>query len=164
MIDEIAVLVEERFALYKQGEDEQGASVYFFITSAHRATYLKPVSGRMGLEPSEHAKKLQQIALRGPEVGVHLVFTCDNTKTFEGIFTRQNLNQFDRRVALRMNKEESQFLLGESHADSLRSYRAFLLDDEASTPLEKFKPYGLPTDRSEREALFKFYAERIKAR
>jgi hypothetical protein len=164
MIDELEAIVADRNQKYRAGEEEVGPSIFFVIACAHRAVYLKPTTGRMGPEPSDHAKKLQQIAVNGPEVGVHLILTCDNTKTFEDIMRRPNLSLFDRRVAMRMNKDESQLLLGEPTAESLRPLRALLLDDEEGTSLEKFKPYGLPEIRQEREAVFRSYAERLAGR
>lgn len=164
MIDQMASIVDDRYARYKAGEDDMGESIYFYVGSAHRSAALKPITGRMGNEPSDHAKKLAQITARGSEVGVHMILTCDNSKTFENIFGRQGLANFDRRVTLRMNAQESQMLLGEPLAESLRPFRALLLDDDASAPLEKFKPYAVPESKSERDAMFREYADKFKKR
>jgi DNA segregation ATPase FtsK/SpoIIIE, S-DNA-T family len=165
LLEEVARLVRERQELYKNGEEELGAPLFLVIAGAHRMSALRPNPGRFGRdEPSEHATMLTEIIQRGPEVGVHVILWCDNTKTFEGMFGRPTLAHFDRRIALPMSKDDSQYLLGEPDAGRLSYYRAYLMDQEQVVPLEKFKPYTLPSDKTERSQVFAHYADLLEQR
>jgi len=163
-IDEVADQVQKRHEAYKAGQDNLGAPLYFIVAGAQRMADLRPVSTRFGNEPSEYAKKLMDILQRGPEVGVHVIMWVDNVKNFDMIFDRRTLAYFDRRVALAMNKEDSQFLLGEPAAAMLGQFRALLQDEEANGVLEKFKPYALPVDKVAREQKIKYFADLLRRR
>jgi hypothetical protein len=165
LLEEVAEIVAQRQEAYRAGEDDLGPSVYFVVAGAHRFPELRAVPGRYGRdEPSDYATKLIEIIQRGPEVGVHTILWCDSSKTIESILGRPALAHFDRRVALAMSKDDSQYLLSDPAAGSLQRYRAYLLDEEQSVPLEKFKPYALPSGKLEREALIKSYADRLQIR
>lgn len=165
VLDQVAQVVAQRVEQYHAGHDELGPSLYFFVAGAHRMPQLRPVPGSYGRDdPSEAATKLIEIAQRGPEVGVYTVAWYDNVKSFENGLGRPVLGHFDRRVALPMSSDDSQYLLRDPAAGRLQPYRALLTDEEQSQPLAKFKPYALPASVAERAALFADYAGRLRRR
>lgn len=164
LLEAAAQVVSQRVAAYQAGHDDLGPSLYFVVAGAHKVPELRPASGRFGDELSEGGKKLVEIAKNGPEVGVHVIAWYDSVKSFEAGLGRPALNLFDRRVALPMSGDDSQFLLREATAGKLPRYRALLYDDEQGQALQKFKPYALPQSVGERAALFSHYAERLRQR
>ena len=165
MLEQAAQIVAQRQEQFKAGHEELGPSVYLFVAGAHRMPELRPSPGKFGRdEPSEMANKLIEIAQRGPEVGVHLIVWYDSVKSFDYGLGRPVLAYFDRRVALPMSPDDSQFLLRDPAAGKLPHFRALLHDEEQSQPLEKFKPYALPEDKAARAELFEQYASKLRWR
>jgi DNA segregation ATPase FtsK/SpoIIIE, S-DNA-T family len=165
ILDQVAQVVARRVEQYEAGNDELGPSLYLVVAGAHRMPELRPTPGRFGRDdPSEAANKLTEIARRGPEVGVYTIVWYDSVKSFEYGLGRQVLGYFDRRVALPMSDDDSQYLLRETAAGKLPRFRALLLDDEQNEPLEKFKPYALPEAATDQAALFADYAGRLRRR
>lgn len=165
LVEEVGQLVKERQERYDAHQDDLGPSMFLVIAGIHRVAEFRPVPSRLGRdEPSEHAKMLTEILQRGPELGVHTIVWCDNAKNFDSILGRPILAQFDRRVAIRMNADDSQFLLKDPIASKLQAYRAILMDDEQSSPLEKFKPYAMPSNKQDCADLIRSYADRLRIR
>lgn len=165
MLEQVAQMVQQRQALYQAGQDELGPALYFLVAGAQRLPELRPMPGRFGRdETSEYGTKLIEIAQRGPEVGVHTILWYESVKSFDYGLGRTTLGYFDLRVALPMSAEDSQYLLRDTVAGRLPGHRAFLLDEDQSHPLEKFKPYALPATADEQTATFQDYADRLRRR
>ncbi len=164
LLDAAAQVVAQRAAAYQAGHDDLGPSLYLVVAGAHKMPELRSGTGRFGDEQSEGGKKLLEIAKNGPEVGVHVIAWYDSVKSLEAGLGRTALSLFDRRVALPMSGDDSQFLLREATAGKLPRFRALLYDDEQGQALQKFKPYALPQSAGERSALFGHYAERLRQR
>lgn len=160
MIDQVKAILDARMSAY----DEDMPSVFFFLAGLHRLSDMRPVPSSYGRDtPSDYSNKVLEILKRGPDFGIHTVMWVDSTKTFENYLGKPNLAPFGARAALHMAKEDSQYLLNEVTASTLKDKRAILLDDEQSTLLEKFKPYVLPSKRDERAEVFKQYAARLQS-
>ncbi len=63
---------------------------------------------------------------------------------------------------MHMSADDSQYLLGERTASTLKLRRAIFVDDEQSSALEKFKPYILPVRKAEREAEIQRFANLLQ--
>lgn len=164
MLEYVSRIVEQRHEQFQAGYEDLGPSVYFFVAGAHRMPELRPVPGRFGDEPSEAAKKLIDIAQRGPELGVHLIAWYDSVRNFDRGMSKQALGHFSQRVVLPMSADDSQYLLRDNAAGKLPRFRALLHDEDQTQPLEKFKPYALPEDREARAALFEQFANKLRWR
>jgi hypothetical protein len=98
----------------------------------------------------ETAKKLGQLADKGPEAGIHVVVWADSYATADRVFRRDNIGRFGLRAALRLSStNESDALLGVPAAASLDDNRALFRDSFwPSEGTEKFKPYSLDSVRA----------------
>jgi S-DNA-T family DNA segregation ATPase FtsK/SpoIIIE len=99
------------------------------------------------LEPetagSSPAQDFSSIVQHGPEVGVHVVVSCDSARNVSRSLDRKTLEDFGYRVVLQMGADESATLIDSPAASKLGSNRALLLDDEQGR-LVKLRPYGVP--------------------
>jgi hypothetical protein len=59
---------------------------------------------------------------------------------------RMTLREFEMRVAFQMSAADSSSLLDSPAATRLRQHRGLFASEDLGT-LEKFRPYGVPTDR-----------------
>lgn len=169
IVDYVHNVVTERENLFQNTELEDenlGHSIYFVLAGVHRHSDLRSVPGKFAgrEEPSEYANKVIDIIRKGPDLGIHTIMWADSVKNFESILGRQSLAYFNQRVALAMTKDDSQTLLREPTAASLKPFRALLLDDEQVSPVEKFKPYELPSNKDARKQLFQHYGDMLKSR
>jgi energy-coupling factor transporter ATP-binding protein EcfA2 len=86
-----------------------------------------------------------EILREGPAVGVHVIVWCDSYNNIDRWFNRQSLREFEMRVVLQMSAADSSHLIDSPVASRLGTNRALLYSDERGT-LEKFRPYGPPSD------------------
>lgn len=91
------------------------------------------------------AQLLGDVLRDGPAVGVHTIVWCDSYNNADRWLSRQALREFEMRVAFQMAATDSSNLLDTPAASRLGANRALLFSDERGT-LEKFRPYGPPTD------------------
>jgi len=149
-------LIEEftrRQTLRETNPDEEnfGPSIFFIyaIGSLARADWLRPEQDKGGKDvPSDNAKQLLDLVSKGPELGIHTILWLEDMRAFTRIQAENRawISNFDLRVALRLNAEDSRILLKDVDAEKLPQYRALLLDDAGSEGMQKFKPYGVLTD------------------
>lgn len=100
----------------------------------------------MGEEkPPSPGKQFANILREGPLVGVHLLMWCDSYNNVIRALDRQGLRDVDYRVVFQMNATDSSNLIDTPVASRLGVHRAILYNEGRGT-IEKFRPYGLPTD------------------
>ncbi len=100
----------------------------------------------MGEEkPPSPGKQFANILREGPLVGVHLLMWCDSYNNVIRALDRQGLRDVDYRVVFQMNATDSSNLIDTPLASRLGVHRAILYNEGRGT-IEKFRPYGLPTD------------------
>ena len=92
--------------------------------------------------PSDH---LASILKEGSPLGVHLLIWSDNLANLNRAFDNQSIREFESRVLFQMSSNDSAHLLDAPHASKLGPNRA-LFSGEEQARLEKFRPYGLPSD------------------
>ncbi len=102
--------------------------------------------GGYGEKKADPPSKLFGTILRdGPPVGVHTVVWCDSLNNLNRTFDRQALREFEMRVLFQMSANDSSTLIDSPVASKLGPNRALFFSEEEGR-LEKFRPYGLPTD------------------
>lgn len=94
----------------------------------------------------ETFKQFSKIIREGPELDVHIITWCDTYGNLNRTLQRQDMNEFDLRVVLQMNSEDSTNLIDTPIGHKLGPNKA-LLYDEYSGQMEKFRPYRLPSDK-----------------
>lgn len=100
--------------------------------------------------PPSLSKQFATILHDGADVGVHTLVWCDTMTNFNRILESRMLRDFEMRVAFQMAAEDSRSVIDTDAANRLDSHRAIFFN-ETTGQLEKFRPYGLPTDQWLRE-------------
>jgi S-DNA-T family DNA segregation ATPase FtsK/SpoIIIE len=96
-------------------------------------------------KPASPGKQFANILREGPPVGVHLLMWCDSYNNVIRALDRQGLRDVDYRIVFQMNATDSSNLIDTPLASRLGVHRAILYNEGRGT-IEKFRPYGLPTD------------------
>ncbi len=96
-------------------------------------------------KPASPGKQFANILREGPAVGIHLLMWCDSYNNVIRALDRQGLRDVDHRVVFQMNATDSSNLIDTPLASQLGVHRAILYNEGRGT-IEKFRPYGLPTD------------------
>ncbi|MBL8797406.1 MAG: cell division protein FtsK [Planctomycetia bacterium] len=146
-LGEIAAEVERR----QKANDVEAAPVYVFVHGLQRFKELRRQEddfsfSRRGEERIVPPAQLLGTILRdGPVVGVHTLAWCDSLNNLQRCFDRQGMRDFEMRVLFQMNANDSSTLIDTPAASRLGVHRA-LFSSEDLGAIEKFRPYGLPTD------------------
>jgi hypothetical protein len=148
--DVMTELVEE--VERRQGiEGTAGPAIYLILHDLARFRDLRRQEddfsfGRTGEDkPANPAKQLSTVLRDGPPVGVHVWCWCDTLSNVNRALERQDLREFEMRVLFQMSQADSSNLIDSPIASKLGWHRAFFHSEEEGT-LEKFRPYGRPTD------------------
>ncbi len=96
-------------------------------------------------KPPSPDKQWAEILRNGPAWGIHTLLWCDSYNNVSRLLDRMALREFDMRVAFQMSAADSSSLLDTPAAAKLRQHRGLFASEDLGT-LEKFRPYGIPTD------------------
>jgi hypothetical protein len=96
-------------------------------------------------KPASPDKQFGEILRSGPAWGVHTLLWCDSYNNVTRLLDRMMLREFEMRVAFQMSAADSSSLLDNPAAAKLRQHRGLLASEDLGT-LEKFRPYGVPSD------------------
>ena len=146
-IAELAAEVQQRL----DNEQPGAPARYLFLYGLQRARDLRQEEagfsfGRETTEaPPSPAQQFAQLIKEGPELGIHTIIWCDNYDNLTRTVDRYGLREFAMRVAMQMSAEHSSNLLDAPAASKLGLYRALFYDEDEGR-LEKFRPYGLPSE------------------
>lgn len=143
---ELAEEVDRR----SKGTDGDGATTYVLIQGLQRFRDLRKAEddfgfGGSGSEPPSPAKLLATILKEGAAVGIHVLAWCDTATNMQRAFDRAAQREFDQRVLFQMSAADSSNLIDSPAASRLGDNRA-LWHSEEEGRLEKFRPYGLPSE------------------
>ncbi len=138
ILAELWEIVIDRSAMEDEGIEE---TIYLVIVGIQRARDLQSVDS---FTPAEGAKQLSTILRDGPDLGVHTLIWCDTYANLERVLQRQDIAEFELRVALQMSPNDSNSFIDAPDANKLDPYLALFYDEERSGVLEKFRPYDLP--------------------
>ena len=92
--------------------------------------------------PTDH---FDAILREGPLLGIHMIVWCDTVNNLNRCLTHQILREFEMRVLFQMSPTDSGHLLDSPRASKLGEHRA-LFSSEEQNRIEKFRPYGVPTE------------------
>jgi len=157
MIGELATEVQRRM----DADDASAPTRYLFLYGLQRARDLRQEEG-MGFSFSEEpaapnpAQQLATILREGPDIGIHTIVWCDTITNLNRSLDRRALREFAMRVVFQMSAEDSANLIDTPAASKLGPYRALFYSEEEGR-LEKFRPYGLPS-----EAWFAWAGDRLR--
>ena len=155
-IAEIKTEVDRRLADEQTTSSSSTPALYLLLYGLHRARDLRPEEG-MGFNsyqfgaasedapPPNPAQQFPTILQEGPELGIHSLIWCDTVTNLNRVLDRRSLREFDTRVAFQMGAEDSANFIDTPAASKLGPYRALLVSEEEGR-IEKFRPYGLPTE------------------
>ena len=93
--------------------------------------------------------QLDAILREGPVLGIHLITWCDTVNNLNRFFVHQILREFEMRVLFQMSPNDSGHMIDAPAASRLGPHRA-LFHSEEQNRLEKFRPYGIPSQESAR--------------
>lgn len=148
VVSEVADEVQDRM----EADGGKKLPIYLFIYGLHRARDLRPNEdfsfSSFGTEPPaapSPSKQFSTILREGPELGVHTFAWCDTLTNLNRTLERGALREFEIRVVFQMSQEDSVNLVDSPLASKLGSYRALLFSEETGR-VEKFRPYGQPTE------------------
>jgi len=165
LIAEVAAEVNRRLDQMDEDQVWKEPAVYLFIYGLQRARDLRQEEDfgfPFGVEeeeaPPNPAQQFATIVREGPEVGVHTIVWCDTYANLTRTLDRRSLREFEMRVAMQMSAEDSANLIDTPAASKLGLYRAYFYSEDESR-LEKFRPYGLPS-----EAWLAWVGERFSVR
>jgi hypothetical protein len=146
VIGEIAAELARR----ESAGDEDAPPVYLVIFNGGRFRDLRrgeddfsfSMDRNKGPSPD---KQWAEILRNGPAWGIHTLLWCDSYNNVSRMLDRMALREFEMRVAFQMSAADSSSLLDNPAATRLRQHRGLFASEDLGT-IEKFRPYGIPTD------------------
>ncbi|MBN1910140.1 MAG: hypothetical protein JW818_10405 [Pirellulales bacterium] len=96
-------------------------------------------------QPPSPAKQFAEILRDGSVFGLHTLIWCDTCNTLGRWLDRQSVHDLELRVVFQMSAGDSSTLIDSGDAGRLGPHRAIFYD-EGLGQMEKFRPYGPPTD------------------
>jgi hypothetical protein len=134
-----------------QNSMENEPPIYLVVYGLNRFRDLRRAEDDYGFSrldadaPPSPAQLFGEILRDGPAFGVHTLLWCDTYNNVNRFFDRQNLRDLELRVLFQMNATDSSNLIDSPVASRLGVHRAVLYH-EGLGQLEKFRPYGPPSD------------------
>ena len=123
--------------------------VYFVVHGLQRCRDLRRREDDFGFgrsdEPPSPAKQFADLLRDGSALGVHTLLWCDTYTNLQRAVDRSGLRELSMRVLFQMSVADSSNLIDNPLAGKLGVHRA-LFSSEEDGRLEKFRPYGLPSD------------------
>ena len=128
-------------------------SVFLFIYDLGRLRDLRRSeddysfsSGSSEDERPKPDKMLATLVKEGPPLGIHTVTWCDGLNNLNRTFDRHALREFGLRILFQMSPTDSSTLIDSPAASRLGQHRAYFHHEDVGR-MEKFRPYGLPSDQ-----------------
>jgi DNA segregation ATPase FtsK/SpoIIIE, S-DNA-T family len=134
-------------------ENQGRPTIYLLIYGLQRARDLRPnddyssysAFGSDDAASTSPAKQFATILRDGSELGVHTIAWCDSLANVNRTLERGALREFEVRVLFQMSADDSRDLCDSQAAAMLGAHRALLYNEETGH-VEKFRPFGLPSD------------------
>ncbi|MBP1468938.1 hypothetical protein EYB53_024735 [Candidatus Chloroploca sp. M-50] len=143
-VDMLASLISELETRQATLPSQAETTIFIIIAGLQR---WQEARGANPYTPSVVGEQLMRLCQQGPEVGIHILLSCDRLSTLGaavgGGGVHDLIAQFGHRVALQMSSDESINLLGSPYAAKLGSERAYYRNEQwPADVLDKFKPYA----------------------
>lgn len=147
VMQEIAEELDRR----RQNDETSTPAFYVIVDQLSRFRDLRKAEEDFGFssmgedKPPDPAAQFGDILREGPEFGIHSILCCDTYNSVMRSIDRQGLRDLEMRVVFQMNAGDSSNLIDSPAASRLGVHRAILYD-EGQGRLEKFRPYGVPSE------------------
>jgi hypothetical protein len=145
VLEELAAELDER----QKSPDAEAPPVFLLLFALQRCRDLRKAEDDYGFGRSDGSpappQRLSALAREGPPLGMHTILWCDTLNNVQRSLDRQTLREFETRVPMQMSVADSSNLIDTPLANKLGMHRAIFFSEEEGR-LEKFRPYGLPTD------------------
>jgi hypothetical protein len=146
LIADLADEVERR----QKAHETDAPPLYLIIYGLQRFRELRRQEddfsfSRRGEDRPNPARRFVTLLTEGPSLGVHTLIWCDSLNNVNRSFDRQALREFEMRVVFQMSATDSSVLIDTPVAGKLGLHRA-LFHSEEQGKLEKFRPYGVPSE------------------
>jgi hypothetical protein len=133
----------------RQDEGGDGPEVFVLIHDLARFRDLRRREDEFSFsrreDESSPVDHLDAILREGAGLGVHVITWCDTVNNLNRHFAHQALREFEMRVLFQMSPADSGQMLDSPAASKLGPHRALFYSEEQNR-LEKFRPYGFPSD------------------
>jgi hypothetical protein len=133
----------------RQEEGGDGPEIFLVIHDLARFRDLRRREDEFSFskreDESSPADHLDAILREGAGVGVHVITWCDTVNNLNRHFAHQALREFEMRVLFQMSPADSGQMLDSPAASKLGPHRALFYSEEQNR-LEKFRPYGFPSE------------------
>jgi hypothetical protein len=133
----------------QQSNDVHAARVFVLIQGLQRFRDLRRNEEDFGFSVADAApsaaKQFGTLLRDGPGFGIHCLCWCDTLNNFQRTLERLALRDFENRVLFQMGAADSSNLIDSPLASKLGIHRAIFFSEEQGK-LEKFRPYGVPTE------------------
>ncbi len=147
MLGEVAEEMKRR-----ETDDRAGEPMFLFVFNLGRFRDLRKDDEDFGFggfdkkdKPVSAAKNFADLLRDGPSLGIHTIIWSDTYNNVHRWISSQTLREFEMRIVLQMSATDSSNLIDTPTASHLGTNRALLNLVEQGT-LEKFRPYGTPSD------------------
>ncbi len=142
--------ISAELASRQERSEEHAPPIYLIIYNLARFRELRKdddfsFSSLDDGKPPNPAKQFNAIVREGPALGIHTLVWCDSYNNVIRFLDRQSLRDFEMRVVFQMNATDSSNLMDSPDASRLGIHVAIFYD-ESQGRMEKFRPYGLPTN------------------
>ena len=141
--------IGEEVVRRQQPDADDGPEIFLLIHDLGRFRDLRRKENDFGFgspgEPAIPADHLAMILKEGSALGVHLIAWSDTLSNLNRVFDNQAIREFESRVLFQISPTDSAHLLDSPAASKLGPHRALFASEEQNR-LEKFRPYGLPSD------------------
>jgi hypothetical protein len=133
----------------RQDPEANWPSIFVVLYGLHRCRNLRREEDDFGFTRRDEApsppQQFAELLREGPPVGLHVLLWCDSLANLQRALDRPALRELSLRVAFQMSVADSSNLIDTPQASKLGMHRALLASEEDGR-LEKFRPYGPPTE------------------
>jgi len=145
-----AIVAELSAEMERRQKDPAAApSVYLVLFGVQRLRDLRKAEDDFSFTRKEDtANPAQQFATllrESPPLGIHTLMWCDTLNNLQRTFDRSSMRELTMRVVFQMNVSDSSNLIDSPLASKLGLHRALFFNEEEGK-LDKFRPYGLPSE------------------
>jgi hypothetical protein len=145
LLAEVAAEVDRR----QKAADTESPAVYLVLYALQRCRDLRRPEDDFGFGRRDEApappQQLTNVLREGAALGVHTLIWCDTLNNLQRAIDRQSMRELAHRVVCQMSVADSSNLIDNALAAKLGLHRALLFSEEDGR-MEKFRPYGPPSE------------------
>jgi DNA segregation ATPase FtsK/SpoIIIE, S-DNA-T family len=148
----VPAIVSDLNAEVERRQKEAGAAptLYLVLFGLQRLRDLRRAEDdfsfmRKAEETANPAQQFATLVREGPPLGLHTLMWCDTLNNLQRTLDRSSMRELAMRVVFQMNVSDSSNLIDSPLASKLGLHRALFFNEEDGR-LDKFRPYGLPSE------------------